>query len=560
MLLGKNNDLFISLFIVVAVIAVIIGCSNTALPKNEDTDDYLYTDYPEVNLLTATSLDFVVKTKKDVSVYYLVLDSEGTAPTVNTIQYGLDGNGNEDVPASGSFSAEAGTEATVEISGLENSIQYYIYLALEKSNGTWSDLYQFGFESGSIAPDLDEIPVEQDWDGVTIYWVDNSEYENGYVIRRSTSENFLTYDDIYVVGADETEYLDTEFTPDSYNYYKVASYRDIQSTRYVSDFTEYDARYCIDTDFESDYSFVFLPDTQFYADYPTLNEIFYTQNSWLADNADSMGIGFVAGLGDIVDDWSDSDEWEVADKAYAYFDDGETPYGVCRGNHDSPSRFVEYFPSSRWQDDEGNNLDYYGGHSDNGYNSYYIVNVDGQDFLFLFFDYNTSYTDADWIEGVLNDYPTIPTILIDHIFLSVTNNTLEPSEASIASARDWIRTDIIEPNPQIFMLYCGHNHGSSYLTLQNDQGWDVFAMLCDYQMAYRQGNGWVRFMNFNVDEGIIQGLTYSPYVDSLTYDEKTEAPDDNEVFLTESTFYSDHKFKIEFDIADFIENLEALGE
>ena len=56
-----------------------------------------------------------------------------------------------------------------------------------------------------------------------------------------------------------------------------------------------------------------LPDTQFYTLEDNLNangDLFAEQTDWIADNADN--VAFVSHLGDIVQDWDDTDQWAVS--------------------------------------------------------------------------------------------------------------------------------------------------------------------------------------------------------------------------------------------------------
>lgn len=86
-----------------------------------------------------------------------------------------------------------------------------------------------------------------------------------------------------------------------------------------------------------------LPDTQFYSEVdssgnsPNL-QYAHAQTQWVVDNMDAENIAFVSHEGDLVQNGSDTQEWDnidaVMDRLDATAEHPEIPYSVLPGNHD----------------------------------------------------------------------------------------------------------------------------------------------------------------------------------------------------------------------------------
>ena len=131
------------------------------------------------------------------------------------------------------------------------------------------------------------------------------------------------------------------------------------------------------------FTLVFLPDTQAYVcsgcreNNPDTDrwqpDIFRAQTQWVADNLETENIAFVANGGDIVDDASKLEEWQVADAAYATLD-GKVPYSAVPGDHDyfpeeyrdgDTTYYRQFFGAERYRD-----YAWYGGSSPSGLSHY----------------------------------------------------------------------------------------------------------------------------------------------------------------------------------------------
>jgi len=105
-----------------------------------------------------------------------------------------------------------------------------------------------------------------------------------------------------------------------------------------------------------EFTVVTLPDTQNYSQY--YPQILTSQTQWIAANAKALNIQFVLGLGDIVNNGSDTTQYANADASYRVLDNAKIPYLAAIGNHDYKSAtpmtrdatvFNSYFGPSRYE-------------------------------------------------------------------------------------------------------------------------------------------------------------------------------------------------------------------
>jgi hypothetical protein len=78
------------------------------------------------------------------------------------------------------------------------------------------------------------------------------------------------------------------------------------------------------------FTFAVLPDTQNYVITPTNNPIMTAQAQWFVANRDPLDIAFVAGVGDVVDNYTSAAQWTRASDNLAIMDAGGVPNSVLR--------------------------------------------------------------------------------------------------------------------------------------------------------------------------------------------------------------------------------------
>jgi len=288
---------------------------------------------------------------------------------------------------------------------------------------------------------------------------------------------------------------------------------------------------------------VAIPDTQKYAESEGLISYAIDQTDWIADNVESESIRFVTHEGDLVEDGSKEDEWDRIDGAMSTLD-GVVPYSTLPGNHDwavtndkssSIENYAAYFGPSRFDD-----YSWYGGSGPRaeGLNSYQLFSAGDYDFLHLALEWEPSGTVDDdstplgWAQSVLDDYPDRPTIITTHSYLRDDGERASSSQddGGEGNPGEVVWQDLIEPNPQIFLVLNGHWHeddGEYHQVSENVAGESVYEVVADYQDRSDGGTGWLRLVQFHPGGGDeapdrIQFRTYSPSLGEYETDGDSE--------------------------------------
>lgn len=270
-----------------------------------------------------------------------------------------------------------------------------------------------------------------------------------------------------------------------------------------------------------DFTIVALPDTQMY----TANDtgIFENQTQWIANHLISNNIAFVTHLGDMVNDYNISDEWDIADTAMSILESAAIPYGITVGNCDmskngvppDPSTFNLYFPYSRFT-----GRPYYGGaYNNNNANSYQLFSVSGMDFIVIHFEFNVSSDPnhaaiMNWADNLLKTNSTRRAIVVTHDLLSYSS-TFDPDGSLIYNE--------LKDNPNLFLLLGGHLDDEGRRQDLGTDGHTIYSLRSDYQDTRPNGgNGLLRLLVFSPDTNKINVFTYSPYVNQYETDSTSQ--------------------------------------
>jgi hypothetical protein len=190
-----------------------------------------------------------------------------------------------------------------------------------------------------------------------------------------------------------------------------------------------------------------------------------------------------------------------------------------------------------------------------GLSSYQLFSACGMKFLHISLEMEAGNAALAWAQGVINLYPGYPTIVTTHSYLSPpawtdssppalqnpaaagttkapynANSYLTNSPAGWNKAQAVFNT-LIAPNNQIFLVLCGHSwtstepasaapyagfsKGENIRIDNNNAGNPVYQVLTDYQgnttFGSQGGDGWYRFMQFDMDTNSIHFYTYNAY-------------------------------------------------
>lgn len=265
------------------------------------------------------------------------------------------------------------------------------------------------------------------------------------------------------------------------------------------------------------YTFVFLPDIQNTNKFkPTLLR---TAVQSLIDDRAATNLKAVVALGDLVQDYDDTTQWENAAETLNLLPKQNVNFLAMAGNHDYGGTFY---------------LDHFGAQSQygvlsrgvvtqdspSGYSSYMLVPGGSYRYLILALDmlYCTDEKELAWMHEVLDAHSDCPTIVTSHDLQNCSPSA--PSDVTL-SANGTAVWNELKRHPQIFLLIGGHSHGSGEETLSNDAGLPVYSVLADYQFGYNGGNAWFKYTVFDEAAGTMTMRTYSPYAAGLKPEEKT---------------------------------------
>lgn len=260
-----------------------------------------------------------------------------------------------------------------------------------------------------------------------------------------------------------------------------------------------------------DYSFVWMSDTQYYAqDYPA---VFKSITEWIAQNRDVMNIQYVFHTGDIVNKGDDVLQWKRASAFMNTLDVAKIPYGVLPGNHDEGHDFKHYqayFGEQRFM-----KKPYFGESFDQNKGHYDLISVNGKDYIFVYMGWGIGKREIEWINQVLERYPDRTAILSFHEYVKKNGNR--------SHIGDEIFERVVKTNHNVMAVLCGHYHSSQLVVDELDDDADgtvdrkVYQILADYQKGPEGGNGYLRLLHVDEETNSIDVQTYSPYVNQYHY-------------------------------------------
>ncbi len=268
---------------------------------------------------------------------------------------------------------------------------------------------------------------------------------------------------------------------------------------------------------DGNFTLLWTTDPQWYSfAYP---EIIQHQNQWVKDNFQRLDIRYVLHTGDLVDNPHNHTQWAVMDEAYKIWDDLDLAYGLLAGNHDvdgaDHTEFSQYFGKSRYDMNW-----WYGGDYDDNFGHYDLMTIDGVEFIFVYLGYGDHEQAAyDWMNSVLKQYPNRIAILNFHEYLAATGQR--------TARGNTIFNEVVLKNPNVRIVQCGHNYNSTRLVEEIDDNGDgkadrtVYQIMANYQSTTKGGNGFMRFMECDVQNGVIMHRTYSPYTQAFGSDYET---------------------------------------
>jgi hypothetical protein len=271
-----------------------------------------------------------------------------------------------------------------------------------------------------------------------------------------------------------------------------------------------------------DYSFVWMSDTQYYAqDYPA---VFKTLTEWIAQNKVLMNIKYVFHTGDIVNKGDDENQWKRADSYMNTLDVAKIPYGVLPGNHDKGDNYKQYH--KYFGEDRFLKKHYYGDAYLNNRGHYDLISANGKDYVFVYMGWDVEAKDIEWMNKVLSRHSDRTAILSFHEYLQKNGKRSHKGNE--------IFEKVVVPNTNVVAVLCGHYHSSEKLIDDIDDNLDgvpdrrVYQLIADYQKGPDGGNGFIRLLHIDEETNTIDVQTYSPHLDQYDYYNTEKYPNKDE--------------------------------
>lgn len=243
--------------------------------------------------------------------------------------------------------------------------------------------------------------------------------------------------------------------------------------------------------------------------------------AWIRDNAEKYNIKLVMSVGDMVNTCT-PEQMHIVSEASSVLD-GKVPFMPLMGNHDYPNYdrdfmlWNEYFPYAKYSQ-----YDYFGGAFEEGRmdNYYYLINIHGEDYLFMGLELCVRPVVAQWANEVIAAHPDHKVFIVTHDYLSV-DSEIVPGGRSDSNGRfknDGMEATelydcLISQHDNILLVISGHVH--HYLTgrrtdvtesghIVNSLGFDTAQIERWYGTA-----GMVDFLGFTDGSNTVQVNSYS---------------------------------------------------
>ncbi|MDQ0906304.1 hypothetical protein QFZ22_002289 [Streptomyces canus] len=251
-----------------------------------------------------------------------------------------------------------------------------------------------------------------------------------------------------------------------------------------------------------------MPDTQYLFDGPSIDKAPVEASlRYLLEHGKDENIVFLSHLGDLTQNGA-APEFAAIGEAFELLDRRGVGYSVLAGNHDVRSSTTDQRGATPYLDvfgpDRFKGRKTFGGASPDGYNTFHLFEAAGREWMVLALDWRLSDQGYAWAKSVLAAHPRTPVVLTTHE-LVVEDDTLSDYGQQL-----WDR--LVKDHDQIFLTLNGHYWPAGRATRRNTAGNDVHLHLTNYQNRYFGGAAMIRLYRFDLDRGVIDVETVSPWI------------------------------------------------
>jgi hypothetical protein len=302
------------------------------------------------------------------------------------------------------------------------------------------------------------------------------------------------------------------------------------------------------------FTFVVMPDTQYMFDQDRIHPVpMEASFSYVLDPEGRAGgqdenIVFLAHLGDVTQNGL-AEEYAAATKVFDMLDRAGAAYGVLAGNHDvssddqrGPTPYLDTFGPARAKKTSG-----YHSSSPDGYNTSHIFRAAGREWMVLSLDWRLSDKGFAWANDVIAKNPTLPVIVTTHEIVG----SFDDGTAGLSGYGQQMWDGLIKDNDQIFLTLNGHYWPPGSTVMKNSAGNDVHLHITNYQDRYYGGAGMIRSYRFDLNRGMIDIATFSPWIRELAAKGEANALAAQEVELTSPVDYFSMAIDFEKRFAGF---------
>ncbi|MEU0031429.1 LamG-like jellyroll fold domain-containing protein [Streptomyces sp. NPDC006335] len=251
-----------------------------------------------------------------------------------------------------------------------------------------------------------------------------------------------------------------------------------------------------------------MPDTQYLFDGPSIDKAPVEASlRYLLEHGKDENIVFLSHLGDLTQNGAAA-EFAAIGEAFGLLDRRGVGYSVLAGNHDVKSSSTDQRGATPYLDvfgpDRFKGARTFGGASPDGYNTYHLFRAGGREWMVLALDWRLSDAGYAWAKSVLAAHPRTPVILTTHELV------VEDGSLSAYGQQLWDR--LVKDHDQIFLTLNGHYWPAGRTVRENSAGHDVHLHLTNYQNRYFGGAAMIRLYRFDLDRGVIDVETVSPWI------------------------------------------------